>query len=53
MYRAVHDPTAPTVEKLDLSLFVQVPTVVVDIPKGAYGEITASDVEQILGSDPD
>lgn len=53
MYQAIHDPTAPTVERLDLGRFVGFEAVVVDIPKGEYAEISAEEVDRALGGAPD
>lgn len=53
MLKATYDESAPMLDELDYSQFVNRDTVVIDIPKGEYEEITAEDIERTVGSDND
>ncbi len=51
--KAIYDPKAPPVGKLDFARLVNRDCVVIDIPKGAREEINASDIQSKVEDDPD
>jgi kynurenine formamidase len=53
MLGACYDATAPRVHEMDYRSFVNRPTVVVDIAKGANEEILADDIDATLAKDDD
>jgi kynurenine formamidase len=53
MLGACYDDSAPRLHEMDYRAFVNRPTVVVDIPKGAGGEIDPDDIDATLAKDDD
>jgi kynurenine formamidase len=53
MTKATYDPTFPKIGETDLGRWVDMPTVVIDVPKAASEEITASDIDEKVASNPD
>jgi kynurenine formamidase len=46
MIKAMQDPNAPTVEKIPLAQLVSRPAVVIDVPCGMEGSVTAEQIEE-------
>ena len=53
MTKATYDPKFPKIGEIDLGQLVDMPTVVVDIPKKAGEEITAADIDARVTADPE
>lgn len=51
MTKATYDPRFPKIGEIDLGTLVDLPTVVVDIPKRASEEITKEDIDQAVAAD--
>lgn len=53
MLKACYDANASMIDELDYSSFVNRETIVIDIPKGEFAEITSDDIDSTLGQEPD
>lgn len=52
MTHGTYDPDFPRIGQMDLGRYVDMPTVVVDIPKEAGQEITAQDIDRAVDAEP-
>ncbi len=53
MTQATYDPKKEKIGEIDLGRLVDMPTVVIDIPKGAGEEISTEDIDRLVAADPD
>ena len=53
MWKGVQENGAETVMDLDLNKFINKPAVIVDVPKGPFGEILPEDIECTLAKEPE
>ena len=53
MWKGVQEDKAESAMHLDLTKFVNKPAVIVDIPKGPYGEIMPEDISRTLAREPE